>query len=197
MYVIFEGGDGAGKDTQADLLWKKKPAAMRINEPDSSLPTGKLLREFLKSGDHPKAHAALFLADRMAMMYAKVMPALDQGTDVICVRSFLSTIAYQQEHWPKNWLFDIHRMLPCKANFIFLLDVDPAEGLKRVGKRGVDVEVYEKLEIQQRIRQRYLDIAKDPRMESFLTAGGKVIVLDTNGKTPEEVHEQVMKHLGG
>jgi len=129
-----------------------------VNEPDDTLPTGKLLRQMLKDGSYVEAHAAMFLADRMAMLSTKVRPALAAGHDVVSVRSFVSTLVYQQENWPLDWLLKIHEQLPCKATHLIILDLDSAEALGRATRRPGHMEFYEKLDIQARNRQRYLDL---------------------------------------
>jgi dTMP kinase len=189
MYILIEGIDGTGKDTQADLLaqWMG-PDTLRVNEPDATLPTGKLLRQMLKDGSYLEAHAAMFLADRMAMLSTKVRPALAEGRHVVSSRSWMSTLVYQQENWPRTWLFDIHRQLPCKATHLIVLDLDPEVALQRATTRPGHNEFYEKLDIQKRNRDRYLDIAT--KAEPFLARGGVVRVLDALG-TPQEVHARI------
>lgn len=193
MYVIIEGIDGCGKDTQGDLLAEHfEGRALRVNEPDDTLPTGKLLRQMLKEGSYVEAHAAMFLADRMAMLAAKVRPALEAGQPVISVRSWMSTLVYQQENWPLDWLFDIHRQLPCKATHLIVIDIDPEAALGRATRRPGHNEFYEKLDIQVRNRARYLDIAT--RATPFLADGGKVGVIDGKG-TPAQVQARIIEFM--
>lgn len=192
MYIVIEGIDGSGKDTQADLLAAKLNQPLQVNEPDNELPTGKLLRQLLKSGEYPQAHSALFLADRLALMESKIQPALANGRDVISVRSWLSTLVYQQDQWPLDWLKDIHRLLPCKPTHLVLLDVDPAVGMGRTQRRGGPLEVYERLDIQIRNRSRYLDLLPDVR--DFMAPDAKVIVMDAS-QSPDEVNRQIMRAL--
>jgi len=195
MYVILEGIDGCGKDTQGDLLTKhlcQNRFVLRVNEPDGELPTGKLLRQMLKDGSYVEAHAAMFLADRMAMLSEKVRPALDKGQPVVSVRSWMSTLVYQQENWPLDWLMDIHRQLPCKATHLILLDLDPEVALGRATRRPGHNEFYEKLDIQKRNRQRYLDIAEVAGQ--FMEPGGRVGVINALG-TPEEVHARIIEWM--
>ncbi len=196
MYVLIEGIDGCGKDTQGDRLHArllaKNSQTLRVNEPDDSLPTGKLLRQMLKDGTYVEAHAAMFLADRMAMLATKVRPVLEAGGDVVSVRSWMSTLVYQQENWPLSWLFDIHRQLPCKATHLILLDLDPKVALERATRRPGHMEFYEKLEVQQRNRQRYLDIAA--QAGGFMSPDGRVGVIDALG-TPEEVEARITTWL--
>lgn len=195
MYVVFEGIEGSGKDTQADMLlsaWTKPGSfPFRINEPDDDMPIGKLLRQFLASGTSPKAHAALFLADRLALHFGRILPAINVGSHVISSRSFLSTLVYQQEQWPLDWLFDMHRMLPTKVDAFIILDVDPDEGLVRVDSRGKKREYYEAIEFQKKNRQRYLELAEDPRLQGYLAEGGQVFVIHTTNKSAQEVHRLV------
>ena len=169
MYVVFEGIEGSGKDTQANMLadaWAASGAIpLRVNEPDDQNPIGKLLRQFLAAGTSPKTHAALFLADRMALHHERILPAIEAGKSVISSRSFLSTLVYQQEQWPLDWLFDLHRTLPTQVDAFIILDVDPEEGLGRVDSRGYRRE--------------------------YLADGGKVFVVNTTGKTAQEVHREV------
>jgi len=191
-YIVIEGIDGSGKDTQGDLLAASMDGALRVNEPDDSLPTGKLLRVMLKEGSYVEAHAAMFLADRMAMLSTKVRPALDAGKPVVSVRSWMSTLVYQQENWPLDWLFDIHRQLPCKATHLIVLDIDPEIALSRATRRPGHNEFYEKLDIQKRNRQRYLDIAA--KAVPFLAEGGKVGIINGLG-TPEEVQGRIIEWM--
>lgn len=190
---MIEGADGTGKDTQADLLVKYLgPGTVRVSEPDSDLPTGKLLRQMLRDGSFVEAHAAMFLADRMALLSTKVRPALEEGRHVVSVRSWPSTLVYQQENWPLSWLKDIHRMLPCKATHLVVLDLDPEEALERVQRRPGHTEYYERLDVQRRIRARYKEILFEAA--PFMADGGRTGLLSGSG-TPEAVHSRVVSWL--
>ena len=197
MYVIIEGVDGSGKDTQGDRLAarlaKMTSEVVRVNEPDNSLPTGQLLRQMLKDGTYVEAHAAMFLADRMAMLATKVKPVLARGGSVVSVRSWMSTLVYQQENWPLDWLKDIHKQLPCKADYVILLDIDPELALQRATRRPGHMEFYEKVDIQKRNRQRYLDLVYESA--PFLAPFGRVMVVDASG-SPEEVEQAVATAIG-
>lgn len=184
-YIILEGPDGCGKDTQGELLCKwfeeRGQNPLLLNEPDDSLPTGALLRLMLRSGTHVKAHAAMFLADRMAMLPARVTPARDAGRPVVCCRSFLSTLVYQQENWPLEWLFRIHEQLPEKPTHLFVLDIPAEESMRRISLRGGVTDCYEKLEIQRRVQKRYLEVMADPRLRDLLGPEATSAVCDGTG----------------
>lgn len=191
-YILIEGVDGSGKDTQGDRL-AQRLGALRVNEPDNNLPTGQLLRQMLKDGSYVEAHAAMFLADRMAMQATRVKPHLATGGDVVSVRSFVSSLVYQQENWPLDWLLSIHRHLPCKATHLILLDIDPEIALQRATRRPGHMEFYEKVDTQKRNRQRYLDLV--PVLPEFLGGPQRVGVIDALG-TPEEVEARIQEWLG-
>ena len=191
MYIVIEGIDGCGKDTQADRICAALgKSTLRLNEPDDTLPTGKLLRDCLRSGAYPEAHAAMFLADRMALQATKVKPALDAGKHVVCSRSFLSTLVYQQDQWPLGWLMDIHQQMICKPTHLIVLDLDVDQALARAEKRSGHMEVYEKKDTLLRNRQRYLNLV--PRLGPFVS--GSAGVVDGRG-TPAQVEAHILEWL--
>ncbi|MEI6297238.1 MAG: hypothetical protein WCO84_06415, partial [bacterium] len=198
--------DRSGKDSQAALLVERMRAAgqdpLLVAEPCSDLPTGQLLRKLLKSGEYRESHVGLFFADRMALQASMVVPALEAGRPVVSVRSFLSTICYQQEHHNLAWLYDIHRIMAVKPSHVVILDVDPEESQRRVGRDVRTPEVYERLSIQKRVRERYLNLPQDPRLLGLLRPETKITIipyppldLDPN-ISMGIVHEGIWSFLG-
>lgn len=197
-YVIIEGPDRAGKDTQANLLIHRMRDVgmdpLLVNEPCEDLPTGKLLRQLLKTGEFCETHVGLFLADRMALQSRVIRPAIEAGRPVVSVRSFLSTLCYQAEDWPSDWLYDIHEILPIKPTHVVILDVSPEEAQQRMGHDTRAPEVYEKIEVQRRVRQRYLDLPYQDRFWKLLHPTGWSVVIP---EAPlEEVHHRVWNFIG-
>ncbi|HWJ62110.1 MAG TPA: dTMP kinase, partial [Acidimicrobiales bacterium] len=96
-FVVFEGGEGSGKSTQARLL-AERWGAVRTFEPGGT-DVGQRLREILLSpetGDlDPRAEALLMAADRAHHVSTKIRPALNRGKDVVCDRFVGSSLAYQ------------------------------------------------------------------------------------------------------
>lgn len=190
MYIALEGLDGCGKNLQIDLLTKVFSKAgisyLCVAEPDEDNPIGQLLRKCLKTGTCIPAHAALFLADRMTLIPEKIIPALNAGKAVISSRSFLSTLVYQQENWPSEWLESLHAQLQRKPDLIFILDVSPDEALKRIQMRAEGSEFYEKREILERTRKRYLEYAQEHPDHACVINGNE---------TPEKVHADILEQL--
>lgn len=96
-FVVFEGGEGSGKSTQARRLAERWGAELTF-EPGGT-EVGARLREILLSpetGDlDPRAEALLMAADRAHHVATKIRPALNRGRDVVCDRFVGSSLAYQ------------------------------------------------------------------------------------------------------
>lgn len=96
-FIVFEGGEGSGKSTQAGLFASTR-GAMLTHEPGATA-TGAMLREMLLAPStgalHPRAEALLMAADRAQHVHEVIRPALASGRDVVCDRYAHSSIAYQ------------------------------------------------------------------------------------------------------
>lgn len=101
-FVVFEGGDGAGKTTQVKRLcrWLEEQGleVVRTFEPGDT-PAGRLIRGLVLDpvwGEiAPRSEALLYAADKAQHLYEVVRPALDRGSVVVCDRYVDSMIAYQ------------------------------------------------------------------------------------------------------
>ena len=100
LFIALEGGDGAGKSTQARLLraWLEGlgHTVVMTREPGGT-GFGRAVRELVLHGDHvaPRAEALLFAADRAHHVETLIRPALARGEVVITDRYMDSSIAYQ------------------------------------------------------------------------------------------------------
>jgi dTMP kinase len=100
MFVTFEGVDGSGKSTQADLLaeWLRGEGreVVATREPGGT-ELGEEVRRLVLDGPDmtPWAEAALFAASRAEHAAEVIRPALARGADVVCDRFVDSSLAYQ------------------------------------------------------------------------------------------------------
>lgn len=97
-FIVFEGGEGSGKSTQAGLL-AGRLGALLTHEPGGTA-LGAALREILldpSSADavDERAEALLMAADRAQHVAQVIRPALDAGRTVVCDRYIGSSLAYQ------------------------------------------------------------------------------------------------------
>ena len=99
-FIVFEGGDGSGKSTQARSLHRRLRRrgvkVLRTHEPGGT-PLGQALRRLLKSGESmtPISELLLFEAARAQLVQQVIRPFLGQGGVVIADRFTSSTMAYQ------------------------------------------------------------------------------------------------------
>src|ERR687896_2496395 len=100
MFVTFEGLDGSGKTTQAELLRERLEADWRevvsTREPGGT-PLGESIRQLVLHGSHvtPWAEALLYAAARAQHVEEVIRPALERGAMVVCDRYLDSSVAYQ------------------------------------------------------------------------------------------------------
>ena len=100
MFVTFEGLDGSGKSTQAELLRARLEAdgedVIATREPGGT-ELGEKIRDLVLHGGHviPWAEALLYAAARAQHVDEVIRPALERGASVICDRYVDSSVAYQ------------------------------------------------------------------------------------------------------
>jgi dTMP kinase len=101
-FITLEGGEGAGKSTQAALLAERLAglgiAVVKTREPGGS-PGAEIVRDIVLSGAAkpfgPQAETLLFAAARRDHLESLIRPALAAGKWVICDRFIDSTRVYQ------------------------------------------------------------------------------------------------------
>lgn len=203
-FIVFEGLDGSGTSTQAELLanWyaRRGLPAHRTVEPSGG-PFGLLLRAALARrlgslqpdgsfAPLPNDVLALgFAADRLDHLHHEVLPRLAEGTTVICERYYLSSLAYQSLGVDFDWVRELNRRARPPDLTIFL-DVPIEVCLERIGRRGRRAELFEEAEQLRQVRAGY------ERAIGVLRAAGERIVVLDGARPPEVVHADVLAALG-
>jgi len=196
-FVVFEGGDGSGTTTQLSLLSERlknmgKPVFFPTFEPTDGQ-IGKLIRSSLKKDLilKPQTLAMLFAADRNEHLNGQdgILAHVNRGELVVSDRFVLSSLVYQGIECG-NELPNILNSRFAAPELTIFLDVDPKIAINRMSKRG-SLEIYEYLEFQEKVRQKYKSAVDDYRKN-----GARVEVIDSS-KTIEEVADQVWSILLG
>ena len=188
LFIAFEGGDGAGKSTQAEKLTAALETAgrtvVRTREPGGT-PVGEQLRSLvLEHGNgeiDARTEALIFAASRAAHVAQVIRPAVERGDVVVCDRFIDSSVAYQGSG--RSLGTEEVRQLNIWATEGFspdltvLLDVEPEQGRQR---RTANEAVEDRLESEPdsfhlRIRRAFLEQARnDPARYLVLDAGRPV-----------------------
>ena len=146
FFISFEGGEGVGKSTQIDLL-KKDLINKQFNVVSTREPGGtkeaEELRKFLVTGDKkawdPYSETLIFNAIRREHINKIILPAIEDGTVVLCDRFIDSTIVYQGlvGNVSEKDLLELHRKYCYNLypDITFFLDLSPKKGLNRALKR--------------------------------------------------------------
>jgi dTMP kinase len=193
-FIVIEGGEGSGKDTQIEFLrGALKDLEVIFTREPGGTELGKHIREIVQDKTldiSEDADLMLYSADRAEHMREVVAPALKCGKHVISNRFNLSTIAYQLCGRERLYLFDFFRTLDkhiigeFSPDLYILLDCDPEIGLERTQARGDSATRFESkdLEFHKRVRDGFL---------KYLPNSPRGIVID-GGRTAEEVRSDVL-----
>ncbi|MEV8456842.1 dTMP kinase [Streptomyces sp. NPDC052095] len=182
FFIALEGGDGAGKSTQAEALgdWiRAKGHEVVVTREPGATPVGKRLRSILldvsSAGLSNRAEALLYAADRAEHIDSVVRPALERGAIVISDRYIDSSVAYQgagRDFSPteiariSRWATD--GLVP---HLTVLLDVDPETARERFTEAPDRLES-EPPEFHARVRSAFLTLAAaDPTRYLVVDAG--------------------------
>ncbi|MBI4725473.1 MAG: dTMP kinase [Rhodomicrobium sp.] len=148
-FITLEGGEGAGKTTQAAFLSEKLRRAgidvFQTREPGGT-PRAEAIRDILLAGKAKRfgalGEAVLFYAARESHLELAIRPALERGTWVVCDRFNDSTRAYQGAAGglPPSVIEVLDRAVvgSTKPDLTIIFDIPPQEGLQRAAARKQD-----------------------------------------------------------
>ena len=193
VFVSFEGADGSGKSTQAELLRSALVAEGRdvvLTREPGGTELGEAVRALVLNGPvmGAWAEATLFAASRAEHVEEVIRRALDRGVDVVCDRYIDSSLAYQGiarglgVDAVLQLNLDVTGGLLPDVTFLLLLDPGVATG------RHVDPDRLERegSELQAKVDAAYRELA-----ERFPE---RIVTIDAAG-SPEAIAREVHERL--
>lgn len=189
LFITFEGTEGSGKTTQAELLdaWLANEDVVLVREPGGT-ELGEQIREVLLYKGleiDPEAEMYLFMASRRQLIAEVIAPALAAGQIVIADRYHDSTLAYQggARGLPTAWPPTFPR-----PDVTFLLEGPVETGLGRHEEAGKSKDRMEResIEFHRKVADAYAGLAAaEPK---------RFVRLDATGSR-DGIHLEVRHHL--
>jgi len=180
IFIVLEGGEGAGKTTQIKRLQQQLPQEFPnrefvfTREPGGS-PFADQIRSLILGDSGKDANGftllGLFVAARADHVSKVVLPALAENKVVICDRYLAATYAYQvvaQENREIEELFWAHTKLVPQPDLTLLCDIDPRIAQERVNARAGEKTHFDSrsLEFHEHIREGFDEyFKKSPHAE--------------------------------
>lgn len=192
-FICIEGLDGSGKSTQVKLLaiWLRGMGRhVVVTEEPTGGPVGRIIRLALRGTVRlpVAAEALLFAADRLQHVEQVITPAINSGKIVISDRYIASSLAYQSARGlPLRWVMKINEMA-LEPDLTVLIDVPAEVSAQRINRSRRPDEFERDLELQRKVRQAYLDIAK---LCKLMVVDGSLSV----GEVQEEIRRLVKNLL--
>jgi dTMP kinase len=208
-FITFEGGEGVGKSTQVRRLLTRlnrgSVSAIRTREPGGT-PKAEAIRAFILQGRSeswgPGAEAVLFAAARLDHVNQLIAPSLDAGKWVISDRFHDSTRAYQgltggvEDKLIRG--LEVVALNGRVPDLTLVLDMDPEVAFKRVEERELEEALQttgdrfekEDLDWHKRLRQAFLDIARDNPGRCVVVPAGQ-----TEDALEQEIWDTVIRRF--
>jgi dTMP kinase len=180
LFITFEGPDGSGKTTQAQLLYEylqERGYPVFLTREPGGTGIGDQVREVLHSLENtemlPQTEILLYSASRAQLVGQIIRPHLAQGEIVLCDRYADSTLAYQgYGHGLDLQVLQVITIFATgglKPDLTFYLDIKVEEGLRRklaahqAGKAEWNRMDQQELAFHRRVREGYLQmVAAEP-----------------------------------
>jgi dTMP kinase len=193
LLITFEGVEGSGKSTQAQLLWEFLQAmglkVIFLREPGSTA-IGERVREILldpqATGMDARTELFLYLASRNQLVREKVLPGIKNGNIVICDRFADSSVVYQGygRQLGERLVLRLNKLVTAgiKPDLTILIDLPVAVGYQRKGREKLDRLEQEEIEFHRRVRNGYLRLARRAPGRIKLVAGERA---------PDEIQSEI------
>lgn len=191
VFIVFEGLDGAGSSTQAELATKYLNGigikTFKTKEPTDNL-VGGLIRGVLTHQWKISniGLQLLYAGDRCHHLENKILPILKRGQTVVCDRYIFSSAAFGSIDCDEKWLLDINEkfILP---DITFFIDTEPKNCVERISQSRDGFELFEKIDKLEKTRMKYIELSENNKYNIVRIDGSRSI---------ETVSEEIKIKLG-
>jgi dTMP kinase len=184
-FITFEGGEGAGKSTQAKRLaehLERNGIPVIVTREPGGTPVGEDVRDLILKHrpKDPVTELLLFAAARAEHMTSVIRPALEDGTWVISDRFIDSTRVYQGKLYGLEpefiSLLERYTVAPDFPDLTLILDLPASAGIDRAQSRGT-LSRYdaERIETHELLRKGFLEIATAEPKRCVLIDGNLLV----------------------
>lgn len=183
-FFSFDGIDGTGKSTQADLfcdwLTNHGHEVLRCRDPGTTM-LGEALRDLVLHGNMsivPRAEVLMYMAARAQLVAEVIAPALAASKTVVTDRFLLASVAYQGYGLGLDskviWQLGEFATANHLPDITFVLDLDVAQAVKRMAGTPDRLESRNP-EYHQRVREGFLREAElQPDRVQVINAGQSI-----------------------
>lgn len=193
VLIVFEGIDGAGKSTQAEILLDRLKAkgydVAYFREPSESKWGREIKKRALRADSlSPEEELELFQKDRRENVERNLKPALEERKVVILDRYYYSTIAYQgAKGIDKDMIKKANEEFIVKPDLVFILDIDAKRGLERIQDRKKKDKLFEREDYLVKVRK----IFRSFEDENII----HIDALKPKEDISKEIEESILKYL--
>lgn len=197
LLITFCGLDGCGKTTMIHKLTAELEQEHQIfltKQPTDFVRQSEIFRTYMDSPNHDaydyRSLSLLAASDRLQHVNKVIEPAMEQGQIVLSDRYFYSCLANLHARGFDNdqWIYEVAQSV-VKPDIAFFFDVPVSTAVARVRSREEEKDRYIDMELQEKLREEYLQICK--------TNNGVLVSTETTAdesyKLVKEEIERVMK----
>ncbi|MGZ5967050.1 MAG: dTMP kinase [Polyangiales bacterium] len=194
IFIVVDGVDGAGKGPQIALLRDAIAGSGRtvhVTAEPSDWPIGAMIRRYLRRElteglPGGEAMALLFAADRMQHLAHEIEPRLERGEVVLCDRYDASSIAYQSatmggDDADLEWIAAVNGRAR-RPDVTIVLDLDPDVAAERRAARGAESELFERIDLQRRVRAQYAKVSRVRPRDRFEFIDASPPIVDVHAR---------------
>ncbi|MEK9173437.1 MAG: dTMP kinase [Patescibacteria group bacterium] len=189
-FIVFEGPDGSGQTTQAELLKKylenKNYQVVLTKQPTKESEASKKISDILnhRITATPEEFQQLFVDDRREHLEKLILPSLKDGKIVISDRYFFSSLAFGSLNCDLEWLIGVNKNFPVPDKTL-ILDVSPEVCVERIISRGLPVQFFETKEKLGKVMENYKKIA--PIFSNVHIINGE--------RSIEAIHQEILEKI--